>query len=207
MLTTLFAMDPVVLVTFIGASILLILTPGADMMFAIASGVSGGPKVGIAAAAGISLGTLVHSSLAAVGLAALIAASPGALETIKYVGAAYLAFLAYKTWTAEASTGHSARAQSLTTALRRGFLTNVLNPKVILFVIAFLPQFADATVGPVWQQIVIFGVILAIETMIFKSIYGVSAGAMAARVKRHENLMNKISATVFGGLAARLALS
>ena len=207
MIETLFAMDPVVLVTFIGASVLLILTPGADMMFAIASGMSGGTKVGIAAAAGISLGTFFHTSLAAAGLAAIVAASPATLEIIKYIGAAYLAYLAYNTWTAKPEDGETVARQSLSAAFQRGFLTNILNPKVILFILAFLPQFTNPANGPVWHQIIILGIIFAIETMIFKTIYGVSAGAMASRVRRHAKLMNKISATVFGGLAARLALS
>ena len=207
MIETLFAMDPILIVTFVGASILLILTPGADMMFAIASGISGGSKVGVAAAAGISLGTFFHTCLAAAGLAAIVSASPSALEVIKYLGAAYLAFLAYKTWTATTDEAASVARQSLIAAFQRGFLTNILNPNVFLFSLAFLPQFTNPAIGPVWHQIVILGIIFAIETMIFKTIYGVTAGAMSARIHRHAKLMNKISAFVFGGLAARLALS
>ncbi len=207
MLDTLFAMDPVLLMTFVGASVLLILTPGADMMFAIASGMSGGAKTGIAAAAGISLGTLFHASLAAAGLAAIVATSPVALDIARYVGAAYLAYLAYKTWRAPATEGARIDRQNLFTAFQRGFVTNVLNPKVILFILAFLPQFTDPASGPIWHQIMILGVLFSSETMIFKTVYGVSAGAMASRVKRHAKTMNKISAIVFGGLAARLALS
>ena len=207
MLDTLFAMDPVLLMTFVGASVLLILTPGADMMFAIASGMSGGAKAGIAAAAGISLGTLFHASLAAAGLAAIVATSPVALDIARYVGAAYLAYLAYKTWRAPATEGARIDRQNLFTAFQRGFVTNVLNPKVILFILAFLPQFTDPASGPIWHQIIILGVLFSFETMIFKTVYGVSAGAMASRVKRHAKTMNKISAIVFGGLAARLALS
>ena len=207
MIETLLAMDPVVLITFTGASLLLILTPGADMMFAIASGMAGGPKAGIAAAAGISLGAFFHCSMAAIGVAALIAATPLALDVIRYAGAAYLAWLAYKTWNAPGELAQEQAKPNLLRAFRSGLLTNILNPKVALFVLAFLPQFADPTVGPVWHQMLIFGAILALGSMIFKSLYGGFAGAMAARVRRHAKLMNKISATVFGGLAARLALS
>jgi len=207
MIETLFAMDVLVLATFTGASLLLFLTPGADMMFAIASGMSGGPKAGIAAAAGISLGAFFHSAMAAIGLAALIAATPMALDVIRYAGAAYLAWLAYRTWNASGEIATEQAKPDLLRAFRSGLLTNILNPKVALFVLAFLPQFADPSVGPVWHQMLIFGGILALGSMIFKSIYGGFAGAMASRVRRHAKLMNKISATVFGGLAARLALS
>ncbi len=207
MLETLLAMDILVLVTFTGASLLLILTPGADMMFAIASGMSGGPKAGIAAAAGISVGAFFHSSMAAIGLAALIAATPLALDAIRYVGAGYLAWLAYRTWNASGEVVPYQAKPDLARAFKSGLFTNILNPKVALFVLAFLPQFADPAVGPVWHQILIFGAILTMATLIFKSIYGGFAGAMATRVRRHAKLMNKISATVFGGLAARLALS
>lgn len=207
MLTTLLAMDPWTLATFVGASALLLLTPGADMMFAIASGMSGGARVGIAAAAGIALGALGHCILAAVGLAALVLASPVALDVIRYVGAAYLAYMAYRTWFARTDINPEGAKLGLGLAFRRGFLTNILNPKVALFVLAFLPQFTDPAVGPIWHQMLIFGVILSFGTLIFKSIYGGFAGAMASRIRHHANLMNKISATVFGGLAARLALS
>jgi len=207
MLITFAAMDPWVLVTFMGASALLYLTPGADMMFAIASGMSGGPKVGVAAAGGIALGVFAHAVLAAAGLAALIAATPVALDVIRYAGAAYLAWLAWRTWNDSGELAETSVKPDLGRAFRRGFVTNILNPKVALFVLAFLPQFTDPLVGPVWQQLLILGTILALGGLIFKSIYGAFAGAMATRVRRHAKLMNKISATVFGALAARLALS
>lgn len=101
MLATLMSMDPWIIATFIGASFLLYLTPGADMMFTIASGVAGGPRAGLAAAAGISLGVLAHVFAAAAGLAVLVAASPAVLDGVRYAGAAYLAYLAYASWTAD----------------------------------------------------------------------------------------------------------
>lgn len=207
MLTTFAAMDPVVLITFIGASTLLFLTPGADMMFAIASGMSGGPKVGLAAAAGIALGGLFHGVMAAIGLAALVAAIPYAFDGIKYAGAVYLAWLAWKTWTASGEIVLQEGKPDLFRAFRRGFVINVLNPKVALFVLAFLPQFTDPAVGPIWQQMLILGIILSLGALFFKSIYGGFAGVLSTSVRRHAKLMNKISATVFGALAARLALS
>ena len=103
MLDTLLNMDLWVIAAFMGAALVLYVTPGADMMFTLASGISGGPKAGIAAAIGISTGVLVHTVLAAAGLAVLIATSEFAFQIIKYSGAAYLLFLAWKSWHDEAS--------------------------------------------------------------------------------------------------------
>jgi len=206
MIDTLLAMNPVTITAFMGAALLLYLTPGADMMFTLASGMSGGPKAGLAAAVGIALGVLVHVSLAAAGLAALILAYPAAYDAIRYIGAAYLAFLAWQSWRAD---GHLAaqrgRAQVLR-AFRRGFLTNLMNPKVALFVLAFLPQFTNPAAGPVWQQILWLGLFLGIGGILSDGAYGVFAGVMADRLRRSSRIMHKISAIVFGGLAARLAV-
>ncbi len=206
MLTTVMAMDPLTIAAFMGAAFLLYLTPGADMMFTLASGMSGGPKAGLAAAAGISLGVLVHVSLAAAGLAALILAYPAAYDAIRYVGAAYLAFLAWQNWRAGNHLTQPKGRATVWRAFRRGFLTNLLNPKVALFVLAFLPQFTDPAVGPVWQQILWLGLFLGIGGILSDGAYGVFAGVMAARLRRSSGVMHKISAIVFGGLAARLVL-
>ncbi|NOX73005.1 MAG: LysE family translocator [Alphaproteobacteria bacterium] len=205
MIDTLSAMDPVTIAAFLGAAVLLYLTPGADMMFTLASGISGGPKAGLAAAAGISLGVLVHVSLAAAGLAALLLAYPAAYDAIRYLGAAYLAFLAWQSWTARDDLAQRKGRADVWRAFRRGFVTNILNPKVALFVLAFLPQFTDPVIGPVWQQIVWLGLLLGVGGILTDGAYGVFAGVMAARLKRASKVMNKISAVVFGGLAIRIA--
>jgi len=207
MLTTLFAMDPWIILTFIGAAFLLYLTPGADMMFTIASGVAGGPRAGLAAAAGSSLGVLTHVVLAAAGLAVLVAASPVMLDVIRFAGAGYLAWLAYDNWTADPKIGKPKGPAQVWRALRRGYLTNLLNPKVILFILAFLPQFTDPAIGPVWHQIVLLGVVLGLGGFLTGATYGVFAGLAAERVRKSAGIMNKISAVIFGGLAARLAIN
>ncbi|MFQ5439393.1 MAG: LysE family translocator, partial [Paracoccaceae bacterium] len=101
MIDTLLAMSPLTITAFMGAAVLLYLTPGADMMFTLASGMSGGPKAGLSAAVGVALGVLAHVSMAAAGLAALILAYPAAYDAIRYVGAAYLVFLAFQSWQAQ----------------------------------------------------------------------------------------------------------
>ncbi len=207
MLTTFIAMDPMLLATFMGAALILYLTPGADMMFTIASGVAGGPKAGLAAAVGISCGVLVHVCLAALGLAALVAASPVMLDVIRWIGAAYLLWLAWQSWTAKPEATARGGQAHIWQAAKRGFVTNILNPKVGLFVLAFLPQFTDPAVGPIWHQILILGVLLALGGILTDGLFGIFSGIMANRIRRSAGLLNKISAVIFGGLAARLAIT
>ncbi len=206
MITTLLAMDPWTIAAFMGAAGLLYLTPGADMMFTLASGMSGGPKAGLAAAVGISLGVVFHVTLAAAGLAALLLTYPTAYDAIRWLGAAYLVVLAVQSWRAAAAPEPMRGRAQIWRAFRRGFLTNVTNPKVALFVLAFLPQFTSPGAGPVWQQIIWLGLMLATGGILTDGAYGVFAGVMANRLRRASGIMHKISAFVFGGLAARLAI-
>lgn len=207
MIETALSMDPWTVVTFMGAAMILYLTPGADMMFTLASGIQGGPRAGLAAAFGISTGVLVHVALAAAGLAALLIAYPAAYDAIRYVGAAYLVWLAISSWRASPEVSDKRGAQTMRRAFTRGFVTNILNPKVALFVAAFLPQFTDPMVGPIWHQIIALGVLLALGGVVTDGAYGVLAGLLAAKLKAASKFMNKISAIVFAGLAARIALN
>lgn len=205
MLETLLAFESTTLITFFGACILLYLVPGADMMFTIASGAAGGPKAGVAAAAGISVGVLVHVIAAAAGLGALIIAYPEAYDAIRYIGAAYLLFLAVQMWRAEPEAGEQQGARRIRRAFTRGFVTNILNPKVALFVVAFLPQFTDPAIGQIWMQILWLGLILAFGGILSDGAIGAAAGFASGWLRRAGGYMNKLAALVFGGLAARLA--
>ncbi|MEO1732136.1 MAG: LysE family translocator [Pseudomonadota bacterium] len=207
MLETALAMDPWLVAAFMGAAFLLYLTPGADMMFTIASGVAGGPRAGFSAACGISLGVLTHVAAAAAGLAVLVAASPAMLDIIRYVGAAYLLWLAWHSWCDDGFVAKREGRADVWRAFRRGYVTNILNPKVALFILAFLPQFTDPAIGPIWHQILILGVLLAIGGTITDGAYGIFAGLLADRVRKSAQAMNRIAALVFGGLAARLVIN
>ncbi|MEX2518193.1 MAG: LysE family translocator [Paracoccaceae bacterium] len=197
--------DPVILAGFIAASIALYLTPGADMMVISAAGAAGGMKAGIAAALGVSLGSQFHVALAAAGVAALIAAHPLAYDALRLIGAGYLAFLAWRSWHARPPGRAGPGEAGAWRAFRRGAATNILNPKVSLFVLAFLPQFVDPARGPIWAQIAALGLIFGLGSVPFNCSYGALAGVLAARLRRSGRLLNRFSAVVFGGLAARLA--
>ncbi|MEJ2002478.1 MAG: LysE family transporter [Maritimibacter sp.] len=188
-------LEPGAIAGFLGAGLLLNLTPGADVMFASASGLAGGPRAGVAAAFGVALGGLMHARLAAAGLAALLAAAPTLFTALRYLGAAYLLLLAVKAWQAgpaEPRTG----ASKLTQAIRRGFLTNAL--------LAFLPQFTSPATGPVWLQILVLGALFSTTGFFVTAGYGALAGLAGEALTRAGGWLNRLAALVFGLLALRL---
>lgn len=196
--------DPTILIAFIGAGLLLNITPGADFVFVSASGISGGPRIGMAAALGINIGVAVHVILAAAGVSALLLAYPAGYETIRYLGAVYLMWLAFNAWRSSGDLATGRAASSTTAAIRRGFLTNVLNPKTALFIFAFIPQFTDPVIGSIWMQILILGVIFLIFGAAFSLTLGAAAGLFANALRARVKTLNKVTAILFGGLAAKL---
>lgn len=205
MIDTLFGMDPHIILTFVLAGVALNLTPGADVMFTIATALRGGVMAGVAAAAGIASASLVHVALTALGIAALLAAHPIAFELLRWAGAAYLAYLAIKSWCTQPTKTEQRGATSLRTAFTRGAMTNLLNPKVALFILAFLPSFTDPNVGSVSQQIIILGLIFGVTGFLITSAYGLISGKMRSALQGRETTINKIAAGVYGALALRLA--
>jgi len=132
-------LDTSTLIAFLTAGILLNLTPGNDVIFTLATTLQRGTRAGLLAGLGITLGSLTHATLAALGLAALLKANPALFEAIRWAGVAYLLYLAVQAW----RTSPQAIAQSATRPFLRGYVTNILNPKVALFMLAFLPQFSN----------------------------------------------------------------
>ena len=195
------------LMAFIPAGLALNLSPGADMMFCLGLGLRSGPKAAVAASAGISTGGMVHVTLAGLGLGAAVAAMPWLFNVIRWVGVAYLLYLA---WGALRTVPvHSADVQLTTVrrAFRDGLIVNLLNPKVILFVLAFLPQFVDPVSGNILGQFLIFGLILAVGGMIINGGVGIFAGTLRKQLTgpRFARGLGWVSAGVFSALAARLA--
>ncbi len=206
MLDILFSFDPATLLAFVLAGLLLNITPGADFVFVTASGISGGPRMGMAAAVGINLGIVVHVIAAAAGVSAVLLAYPAAYDAVRYIGAAYLLYLAIQAWRNAATLGQGRAAPSARAAIQRGFITNVLNPKTALFIFAFIPQFTDPAIGPVWKQILILGAIFQINGFLFVLCLGAAAGALSNTLRAYARGLNRLSAVMFGGLALRIAL-
>ncbi len=199
--------DALTLLAFVPAALALNLTPGADMMFCLAQGLRRGPRAAMAANAGIALGAMINVTIAGLGLGAAIAALPGAFDAIRWAGVAYLLWLAIRTLRAgppdpdaPAAAGHP---------FREALLVNMTNPKVVLFVLAFIPQFIDPARGPVLAQFLIFGAILSLGGLLINGAVGLSAGGLGRRLARAPGLaraLNYVSAGVFAALAMRLAL-
>ena len=199
--------EPIVLLAYLPAALALNFTPGADMLFCLAQGARGGSRPAIAASAGISAGSMTNVTIAGLGLGVLVAEYPVLFDVIRYLGVAYLLWLAWRTLRtplagAEALPVHPARA------FRDGLVVNLTNPKVILFILAFIPQFVDPT-RPVLPQFLIFGAIIAFFGFFVNALVGVFAGSIGQRLTgspRFERALRTITATIFGALALRLLL-
>lgn len=204
--TTLTGFDPALLAAFIGAGVLLNLTPGVDFVLITASAMNGGPRMGLAAGLGINIGVTVHIVMAAAGVSALLLAYPASYQAIRYAGAAYLVWLAIQAWRDDGRVEDRRPALGASGAIRRGFLTNILNPKTALFIFAFIPQFTDPAVGPIWLQILILGAVFIFFSVIFIVALSTAAGLFAEVLRPRVRLLNRIVGVLFGGLALRLLL-
>jgi threonine/homoserine/homoserine lactone efflux protein len=201
--------DPLTLLAFVPAGLALNLTPGADMMFCLGQGLKSGRRAAMAANFGIALGGMVHTTLAALGLGALVAAHPAAFEAIRWLGVGYLLWLAIGALRASPFAAEAqVTASSTSRAFWQGLMVNLLNPKVILFILAFLPQFVDPT-RPILPQFLTLGLVFSLGGLLVNGAVGLFAGSIGQRVARSASLarwLSRISATIFGALALRLAL-
>jgi threonine/homoserine/homoserine lactone efflux protein len=188
---------------FVPAALALNLTPGADMMFCLGQGLRFGPKASVAASAGISLGGMVHVTLAGMGLGALVAALPWAFDVIRWVGVAYLLWLAFQTLRGAGAQQSRAVPPS---AFRGALVVSLTNPKVILFVLAFVPQFVVPEAGPVLLQFLIFGAVLSLGGFIINALVGIFASGLGRKLARGGQALRLISSGIFVALAARLAV-
>jgi threonine/homoserine/homoserine lactone efflux protein len=203
MLHLLFPLPWPELITFALAGLALNIAPGADVFFATACGIRSGPRAGVAAGIGTGLGSVVNVSLAALGLAALVQAHPASLSLLRYVGAGYLLYIAWKSWTADPQ-GTTASAPTAASALRGAFWINLANPKTVLFIFAFLTQFADPALGPVGWQILGLGLIFTTTGTLVTAGYGALAGLAGQKLAPRMGVLNKVAALVFAGLADKL---
>ena len=199
------------LAAFFGVSVLLALTPGPDNLFVLLQSAQRGWRAGMCVVLGLCLGLVGHTAAVALGLAAVFAASSAAFGALKLAGAAYLAWLAWGALRAPAGAPGSPGAAQAGGALRmvgRGVVMNLTNPKVLVFFLACLPQFADPARGGMAQQIMVLGVVFMLATLlVFGSVacFSGAFGALLLRSARAQRLLNRVAGLVFLGLAVRLA--
>ncbi|WP_170469121.1 LysE family translocator [Ruegeria arenilitoris] len=200
--------DTVTLLAFIPAALALNFTPGADMMFCFGQGLKSGPRPALVASAGVATGLLVHVLLAGLGLGAAVNSLPWLFDVIRWVGVGYLLYLA---WGAIRNGAVSADAPPRPTrfAFRDGLIVNLTNPKVILFVLAFIPQFVNPAAGSILVQFLTFGAIIAVGGFVVNGLVGIFAGG-AGKVlisnPRASRIMGWVTGGIFTALAIRLAI-
>ncbi len=198
----------------LGAAIIII-SPGPDFIYVTTRGVALGKKAGIISAVGISIGLLFHTTLAALGLSALLRTSGLTFQTIKIAGAIYLAYLGVKMFLDKKAIVESENTTMIAeinamSVFRQGMFTNILNPKAIITFMAFIPQFLNPEKGHSVIQIVVLGGVIALLAIVWFGAVGYFAGAMGQWIiqKRSiQNVIKKISGFILIGLGLKLAFS
>jgi threonine/homoserine/homoserine lactone efflux protein len=190
---------------------LAMIVPGPDMLFVLGTGMRGGPRAGLLATCGVATSEAIHILLAAVGLSALFATTPTAFTAVRIVGAVYLVFLGLQAIRGKRSTldsGASTAAVSDRRAYVRGLLTNLLNPKMVTFTIALLPQFVDRHHGQVAMQFLVLGAIFVAFEFVVDGTVGVLAGRIGRWLLQRHRARRRLDVATGGlfiGLGVRLA--
>jgi threonine/homoserine/homoserine lactone efflux protein len=197
---------------FFTASVALAFAPGPDNIFVLTQSALHGRKAGLLVTIGLCTGLLVHTAAVSLGVAAIFQTSALAFNILKMVGAMYLLYLAWQAFKAGATKiDESAELHmDLRKLYYRGVIMNITNPKVAIFFLAFLPQFADPVIGSITIQMMMFGGLFIIATLLIFGSIAWSAGFLGRWLKGSEKaqvIMNRIAGTVFAGLALRLAIS
>jgi len=203
-------MDAPGLGLYVAASLALIATPGQDMLYVVTRSLAQGRFAGVCSAVGVCLGILVHTALAALGVSAILQASETLFLALKIAGAAYLAYLGTRMLLARAParTNAAPRAPLSPAALVwQGILSNVTNPKIVLFFLAFLPQFVSPASAHPTRDLVFLGVLYAVLALPVKVGVGLAAGGLSERAARTPAMLtwiNKACGLVLIGLGLRL---
>jgi len=196
---------------FLVASALLTIAPGPDIVYVLTRGITQGTRAGIAAALGFASGCIFHTVLAAVGIAALIRSSPVAFDLVRYAGAAYLVWIGIQALRHRSSFSIEGdrEKRALATIYRQSVIGNMLNPKVTLFFLAFLPQFVDAHAGHVGWQMALLGVIFMVQTIVIFGAVAIFSGWIGDWVRRKPAIgerLNVFAGITFIALGIRVAL-
>ena len=190
------------------ASVLLAITPGPDMIYIATRSIAQGRNAGVVSALGVHTGVLIHTVAAALGLSALIAASAMAFGIVKYAGAAYLIYIGIQTFLSNPENFQiksTARAK-LRQVYFQGLLVNLLNPKVILFFLAFLPQFVDPAKGNVGLQLLLLGILLVVVTLPIDISVGLAGGQLGIWFRARQGI-RQVTKWVTGSIYIALGIT
>jgi threonine/homoserine/homoserine lactone efflux protein len=199
------------LTVFAGASMVLAATPGPDIIYTLTRGITQGRKAAIYAAMGFNLGILFHTALAAFGVSAILRASALAYQGVKLAGAAYLIYIGVQTWRSRPGALDPTGADYLSPGaiFRQTIIGNVLNPKVALFFLAFLPQFVDPAQGNAGAQTAVYGALFMVSSFPIFAAVALFSGFIGDRLKRNariETWLQRIAGTVLVSLGLALAM-
>jgi threonine/homoserine/homoserine lactone efflux protein len=201
------------LLLFLTAAVILLIIPGPAVLYILARSIDQGRSAGLASAAGIAVGTLVHVVAAAVGLSALLVSSAAAYSFVKYAGAAYLVYLGIKKFRErprEKTQVQDIKALSMRRVFAQGVVVNLLNPKTAIFFFAFLPQFVDPGRGLITLQFLTLGMVFAVMGWISDSTWAVAAGSASRWLRASKSFTNNqryLSGTVYVALGVATAVS
>ncbi|GAA0405867.1 LysE family translocator [Micromonospora gifhornensis] len=198
------------LVGYLAVIAVLMITPGPDMMFVLTNATRYGARSGVIAALGVAAGETIHVAAVVCGLAAVITASPVLFTAIRWAGAVYLVILGIRAVRLSGSANHSHLERGATPrqAFLRGLVTNLLNPKMIMFSVAFLPQFVDPAAGDPAAQLILLGALFVAVQLTVDVTLGAGVGRLAHRMTDGlwSRRINRLCAFAFVALGVRLAL-
>lgn len=201
-------MELLTIISFLGAAIILTLAPGPDNLFVLAQSIAKGKYAGVYTTLGLCTGILVHITAATIGLSAIIYHSTLAFSVVKYAGAVYLLYLAYKSFKdkgekLDLNAGNSLDHRAL---YKRGIIMNLLNPKVALFFLAFFPQFINYETGSVSVQMLVYGFLFLVISLVIFVLISLFAGKTGDLLRRNPSINRKIN-LVQGSLFAIIGLN
>jgi threonine/homoserine/homoserine lactone efflux protein len=205
--------EPGTLALFAAAALALLLIPGPSVIYIVTRTVAQGRSAGLTSVLGVHVGSVAHVAAAALGLSAILASSAMAFSVVKYLGAVYLIWLGLRQLLRRPVAVGAAAPTALRSRRRLfgdGVLVNVLNPKTAIFFLAFLPQFADPSRGPIAVQVVVLGACFIGLGMLSDSGYALLAGAVSGRVRNSvaaRRRLDRASGVVYLGLGAGAALT
>lgn len=204
---------PEQIISFLAAAVVITLSPGPDNLMVLSQGIARGRRHGMAFGLGCALGCLNHTLLAAIGVSAMIAASPLAFLALKIAGGLYLVRMgwqAIRSGGASFSASRDLPADPVSRTFARGLVANAINPKIVLFFLAFLPQFVDAGRGQAGWQIAALGTLFTLQGAILFGVLGYFAGAIGqwlARSRHAAMWLDRLAGTIFIALGLRLVFS